>query len=683
MLSRIPRLVLIVALMLGASPLLRPDDSDLNRLAPVPDNQPIPVIDFLRPAIFQSPHLNSTGTDIAAIITVGNDRHLLTVYNLKTKQQQAVGGPGESDVYDIRWLDAKRLVFQLSSQKYWGMGLFAANADDLNDCYPLVQFYGTSLVSVPADDRLRPLAWNRFDASNFGKDLGVSSLNTDIQSTGKTVNVNAIMADTLEGLSAFKDAQANNERHIVDRYPQPPGTVQGYMADKDGHLAYAFADVGKWHSVYRLAGDHWVNLPIDTEKWIILSAGDDPGQLVVVGKEYTGQPHPLQFMDAATGKPGEVIIQNKSYDFLGWLYRDPVSHVMIGASSEREGPHSVWFTDAYQGLQKVLDSFFPGQVVRIVGSNDAQSLFLVGTSSDREPMVYHWVDLATKTAGLVKHSCPWIDPKRMRPMGVFPFKTRDGYDLIAYLTLPAGASKAHPAPLVVLSHGGPWLHDGWGYDGEVQLLASRGYAVLQTNYRGSTGKDWMFAHHENWDFLKMHYDVADATRAVIASGLVDPGRVAIMGGSFGAYLAVEGVVDDPTLYRCAVGISGVYDWGQFMDEKHRNKEFFGDLSFGAMMEREGDPALNKEKYDAISPARHIDRLRVPVFISHGGYDQIADIGQATHLEDELRKHNASYEKNIVATEVHGMAHLSNNVVLYDKILAFLDRNMAPLPAASH
>jgi dipeptidyl aminopeptidase/acylaminoacyl peptidase len=342
----------------------------------------------------------------------------------------------------------------------------------------------------------------------------------------------------------------------------------------------------------------------------------------------------------------------------------------------------VWFSDTYQTLQKILDGFFPGTVVQILGSNDAQSLFLVGTYSDREPVVYHWVDLATKTAGLIKHSEPWIDPRRMRPMGIFNFKTRDGYALSGYLTLPEGASKAHPAPLVVLSHGGPYRRDTWGFNGEVQLLASRGYAVLQTNYRGSTGNDWMFPFREKSNFLHMHYDVADATRAVVASGLVDPSRIAIMGGSFGAYLALEGVVDDPTLYRCAIGISGVYDWAEALEDKYARHVHEGDSGYAGMLDLLGDPATNREKYDAISPVRHIDRLRVPVFISHGGNDDIADIGQAKRLEQELDRHHVRYVADIVANETHGMQHLSNNVALYERILAFLDQNTAPLPAPS-
>jgi acetyl esterase/lipase len=679
------RLALSAAAIFAASPRsYAGEDYDMERLTPVPADTQIPLEDFFRPAIFQSPQLNPSGTKIAAIVTVKSDSHLLLVYDVATHQEETVGGPGDSDMYSARWLNDKRLVFQLSALKLFGVGFFAANVGELSHSYPLEQYYGTRLVSVQKDNRTRPLVWNSRDALKGGRDLGVASLNTDLPSKVGAISRSTIISGTMEGVSAARDVQENNEHHIEERFPSPPGIVLSYMADKDGHLEYAVVDLDHEHTLFRYAEGQWTRCPINTEKVGIVGPGNRPGQLLVVGGAKGAEPRPLRFMDAATGTFGETIVSDKSYDFDGGVYRDPVSGEIIGAYSQRDGPSGRWFIESYRSIQKVLNATFPGVFVQIIDSNEAQTLFLVGTYSDRQPMIYHLVDISKHTASLVRKTTPWIDPKRMRPMQILRVKTRDGFTIDAYLTLPDGATKAKPAPMVVLSHGGPWLRDSWHYNPEVQFLASRGYAVLQPNYRGSPGLNWQYPNHEYWDFLKMHYDVADATRAVIASGIVDPDRVAIMGGSFGGYLAIEGIVDDPTLYRCAVTISGVYDWARFFREKRSNFEQFGDLSFDTMMLREGDPDTQPEKFDRISPVHHIDHVRVPVLVSHGGNDTIADISQSTHLISELEKYHVTYETDIVSAESHGMQHMKNEVELYRKIEAFLAKNLQPrAPAGSN
>jgi len=266
----------------------------------------------------------------------------------------------------------------------------------------------------------------------------------------------------------------------------------------------------------------------------------------------------------------------------------------------------------------------------------------------------------------------------MRPMTPIKFKTRDGHQLDAYLTLPAGASKANPPPLVVLPHGGPWVRDDWGFDREVQFLASRGYAVLQPNYRGSTGYDWMFPEQDEWDFRKMHDDVTDATKAIMASGLIDRDRVAIMGGSFGGYLAISGVVNEPSLYRCAVTIAGVFDWAQQIKDKKYNR--YDSPVFDRMVHKLGDPNKEIEKFDSISPGRHADRIRVPVFVSGGKDDQTVEIEQSRALISSLEKYHVPHETYIVSEEGHGMRHLDKQVELYTRIEAFLAKNLAAKPA---
>lgn len=669
---------LIFAFIALAGVLPAAENLDLKRITPVGPNEKIPAMDFFRPRLLQEPVLNPAGTHIAAIVTAGEDHHELLVYELKTQKIERVSGASNQDFSNVNWLNNRRLIFELTVDKLYNVGLFAAEVGSIADSYPLIQYYNSTLIAVPPKDRLRPLVWNRYDAleRNGEQDLGVAVVNTDLRNGTVT---NLFAADT--DMAQIAATRERNERHLLKRYGSPGvGLTANYLANKDGQLEFCITVQNGQPILLRLVGARWEKCPVDLSVVDILECGDEPGQLVVRGPSQEGKPRAVQFMDGATGKLGEMLVQDNAYDLYGagisdgWFYRDPITHHIIGVISDRSGPHAVWFSEEYRQLQKVLNGFFPGLVVRILGSDEAQNLFLVATFSDRQPVVYHWVDLPKRSAGLIKSSAPWIDPKRMQPMSVLKFKTRDGHALDAYLTLPAGASKTNPPPLVVLPHGGPWARDSWGFDAEVQFLANRGYAVLQPNYRGSNGYGWMFPDEDRWDFVKMHHDVTDAVKSLKASGLVDGERVAIMGASFGGYLAISGVVHEPSLYRCAVTIAGVFDWEQQLREKKYDR--YDSWVFDYLLRRLGDPKQEREKFAAISPGRLVNQIRVPVFVSGGKDDKVVAIEQSRTLIAALEKNKVPHETYIVGGEGHGMRHLAKQVELYKQIEAFLAKHLA-------
>ncbi len=667
-------LTLIAALLLPG--LASADGLNLDRITPVPATEPIPVLDFFRPPILRSPTLNPSGTHMAAIIAQGEDHTTMMVYDLAAKKGTSISTRGDSDIYSVRWLTDDRLAYGVSLEKTFGVALCAARVGALQDSYPLLQNAGASLIAVPLKDRLHPLARISPHTRNTGKYGEVVTINAAIE-TGELLNWG-------EGAVSFENrdkAAEANTRHIVDRHPileTPEGFDSYYLADKYGKLEFGVTSTKGVLTLHRLEGEKWVTCPEDLDEIEIVGCGEEPGQIVVLGPRRPGKTRLLQFMEAANGAPGAVLLEDPAYDFNGWLYRDPATNTIVGATYDGAVPKTVWFSDSYREVQKAVERLFPGtdRVVRILGNDErGKGIFLVGTFSDRQPVVYHWVDLKNRTAGAIQNSRPWIDPKRMQPMGVIKYKTRDGRKLDAYVTLPAGASKQNPAPLVVLPHGDAWERSTWGFDPEAQFFASRGYAVLQPNYRGSGGYTWMFPTEAEWDLRGMYEDVIEATRAMLGSGLVDPRRVAVIGTNLGGFLALAGAAYEPSLYRCAVGVSPVLDWAKTIQEE---KYFqYSSPWFARAIRKLGDPKSNPAKFDALAPLRHADQIRAAVLIAYGEYDETYLANQAKDLVSIVRKKNLPGDTMRFVIEGAGVRHLEHQVELYSRIESFLAENLRP------
>jgi dipeptidyl aminopeptidase/acylaminoacyl peptidase len=356
------------------------------------------------------------------------------------------------------------------------------------------------------------------------------------------------------------------------------------------------------------------------------------------------------------------------------LIRHPETGKIVGIRITRVASTTIWLDQGYADLQRKIEALFPGMLVAIQGFDASVEHVVARAFSDVSPAAYYLVDLAKARVDRIASAAPWIESSRMCKMQMIQYKTRDGLSISGYLTLPAGASKQSPAPLVVLSHGGPWARDRWCWDEETQFLASRGYAVFQPNSRGSVGMQWKFSTADMWDFNKMSSDVTDGVRKLLKTGLVDPSRVAIMGSSFGGYLALSGAVDEPDLYRCAVTIAGVYDWALLI--KSRRSNIYGSpLQYENFIRRLGDPSAEKEKFAAISPLNRLDHLKIPVFVAHGRGDEVVDYNQAKRLVSELAKRNIPYVSLIKNGEGHGMARFDDRVEMYTAIETFLAQNM--------
>ena len=666
-----------LALTLILPYLAKAEKLDLDRITPVPPNQTIPVMDFFRSELLRSPTVNLAGTQVAALVAAGEDHTSLMVFDLKTQKMESHESRGDSDITFVQWLTDDLLVFMINYQKGGNYVFCAGHPGALDQSYPLLQNVTGAFIVSPPNDRTRLLARLGPNTSNTGKYGEVVTLDAKIN-RGSLLDLSGDGA--LMGGQQLADVTEANMHHIVGTHPileTPNGFDLFYNADKEGKLAFGVSSTLGVLALHRLDGDKWVKCPEDLDEMTVVDTGNNPGEIVVVGARREGKPRALEVLNAADGTLSGTLLDDPGYDFNGWLYRDPVSRTILGAVYDSAVPKVVWFDEGMKKLQNSLEKLpvFQGQVVRIVGNNADRSGILIQAFSDTHPSGYYWADLKAKTFGPIKNSRPWIDPGRMQPEGMIKFKTRDGHKLDAYVTLPAGTSKKNPAPLVVLPHS--WYQADrttWGFNAEVQFFVSRGYAVLQPNYRGSAGYTGLFSIADEWDFRKMYEDVADATKAIIASGIVDKNRVAIVGTSFGGFLALSGAAYEPGIYQCAVAISPIaLDLAKYIEENKYNQ--FSDPTYSRLVYKLGDPKTDTAKYEALSPLRHAEQIQAAVLICNGQYDPTFVTNESKELVSIVKRNHPTSDTIYFLNEAGGVRHLSNKVELYTRIENFLAQNL--------
>ncbi|MDR3417750.1 MAG: S9 family peptidase [Nevskia sp.] len=324
---------------------------------------------------------------------------------------------------------------------------------------------------------------------------------------------------------------------------------------------------------------------------------------------------------------------------------------------------------------EMLQKAFPGRVVKPVSQTTDGSKMVLLVYSDRDPGAYYLFDSASMKAAFLMAQREAIDPEQMSERRPVQFKARDGQTLHGYLTLPRGREPKN-LPLVVHPHGGPFrVADQWRWDADSQLLASRGYAVLQINFRGSGGygRQFVDAGKQHWDSAMID-DISDGTRWAIQQGIADPARACIYGASYGGYAALMGAVSEPDLYKCAIGYAGVYDlnlWQHDSDvaESRSGRTYIEDF-VGATPER----------LKQASPLTHIDRLKAAVMIVHGEEDQRVPFSQAQALRKALDERHLPYEWLSKPGAGHGFNSPGNREELYTRLLAFLNRNIGEAAA---
>ena len=337
---------------------------------------------------------------------------------------------------------------------------------------------------------------------------------------------------------------------------------------------------------------------------------------------------------------------------------DYPTYVMLNNNSE-EGQMFKFFLD-----------MFPGYKVNVTSHSKDGKLWMIYASSDRAAGSYYLYNKESNKFSLLFSNMKHLKSKALSESIPIKFTASDGREVNGYITYPAGIPETQNVPLVTLVHGGPMARDYWSFDREVQLLAAQGYAVLRLNFRGSTGygKSFEAGSQRQWGG-RVQEDIIEGTKWTIQQGGISEDRVCIMGGSFGGYSALQSAILAPELFKCVVGVAGVYDLAMMFEEGDIPNLLFGKAYLQNQL------GTDKELMRQYSPAHNVHKLQAPVLVAHGEKDVRVPIEHAEALRDAMDKHKKEYEWFVKDTETHGFYDQKNRTEYFEKVTVFLSKHL--------
>lgn len=644
-----------------------------------PASSAIPVDQFFRRPAIAAPELSPSGDRIAMLIAGSEDRTVLAVAEVSNPRRWVgVARFNDADVRSFRWVNNQRLVFDAIDFKspageQFSRGLYAVNVDGSDFLWLVGRGYKQESESHLA---VRPLRWNhvlRATVRDGSNDVIVERFNfRRLHEPGSTSMfrldttsraLKALVIDEPDGASGW----------VLDRSGVPRAALS---IDKEGLAKVMWR--GERDSAWSELARHSIWVPAAGS--IEARAIDYDGQLLVTAASSSDEAGTaaLYRYDVGARRIGSApILALRGFDFMGELMFDPATRKLAGASYVSDAAGVAWFDPAMKALQDRVDILLPNTVnVFACGACSTQRHFVVTSGSDRQSPIYLLLDRekqGKESLTLIGASRPWMDAARMAEQDFVRVKARDGLEFPVYVTKPQGKG---PWPTVVLVHGGPWVRGGsWGWDADAQFLASRGYLVVEPEFRGSIGYGHKLfrASWKQWG-LTMQDDVTDATRWAIAQGLADPKRIAIAGASYGGYATLMGLVKEPELYRAGINWVGVtdidlmyaVDWSDASDEWQR---------YG-MPRLVGDRDKDKAQFDATSPLKRAAEITKPVLMAYGGEDYRVPLPHGTRMRDALKAAGkAEVEWVEYPDEGHGFLLLKNNVDFWQRVERFLAKHL--------
>jgi dipeptidyl aminopeptidase/acylaminoacyl peptidase len=645
-------LAVLVALCLSCSAHAA-DPAPAVQVATTATNAPPPLADFLKHDLFGTIQISPTGEYLAATVQDSDRTNLVILRRSDLKPTGRVMMPAKRHVAEMYWVGDKRILFtiaekegELETPRQTGE-IFAVDADGSLNHGPLVGY-----------------------RSHNGDRATFATVIDTLHKEGEQVLV------SLAFLSPYTEVDRMDvQTGQLHRIARAPVAHAHFLVDASGIVRFAAGegDDLRLKTYYRPdANTDWelINDESQTRRRIEPKGFSADGKTAYLQAEETTGPDGIYAFDTAT--------RTRKL-----LYRHPVASPVeylqspedrsVYAAVFNDGRPSVQYLDPDNGyakqLQAMQDGFKDAMVLPTSYSRDG-SLALYRIYSDRIPGDYYLFDRKANSATFVASRATWFKPGMLSEMRPVNFKARDGLTIPGLLTIPRG-SNGKNLPLIINPHGGPFgIADTWRYNPEVQLFASRGYAVLQVNYRGSGdyGRAFMHAGYRQWGGT-MQDDLTDATHWAIDQGIADPHRICIYGSSYGGYAALEGVAKEPTLYRCAIGYVGLYDL-----PAHFHLSDTSEWKSGMTYLKE---AMGETNLEAVSPTHLADRITVPAMLAAGSEDRRVTPKQTELMRDALTKAGKQVDAKIYSGEGHGFYTEANRTDLYTRMLAFLDRNIGP------
>lgn len=462
-----------------------------------------------------------------------------------------------------------------------------------------------------------------------------------------------------------------------------PGNVMGWMTDHEGQLRVAIATDGVNNTLlYRDVETEPFRAIVTTnfrESVSPMFFTFDDKRLYVLSNRNRDKAALFEF-DPQTGQEGELLFETSHVDVGGLAYSEH-RRVLTAATYVDDRVHRHFFDDWARDVIADLERQLPDQEVNIVSITRDESRAIVRAASDRSAGSVWIYDVASRRLSPLADMMPWLDPADMVPMSPIQFTARDGLQLNGYLTLPAGFEPGQkldkPLPLIVNPHGGPWARNNWGFNVEAQLLANRGYAVLQVNFRGSTGYGRAFweASFGQWG-RTMQNDIDDSVDALVAQGIVDPARVGIYGASYGGYATLAGVAFTPERYAAAVDYVGVSNLFTLLESMPPYWKPMLDM----MYEMIGNPQTEEGKqalHDA-SPLFFVDRIVTPLLVAQGANDPRVKQAESDQIVEALRARGVDVKYMLKENEGHGFHNEENQIEFYEAMEMFFAEHLGGL-----